>query len=161
MESGIKYTYHRYIRHQLFAGIYTDQVSRVMKRSQIVAGLNSFDHLIIDYCRTGELLTTVYHTMTYSTNLIQALNSTSLVISQSVKNHRDSFFMSRHRSFCDLLVQAGLLIGQTSVNTDSLAKTLCQNFFTFGVDQLIFQRRTAAVDYQYIHCKILLNFMYI
>ena len=138
MESGIEYTNLRYIRHKLSTYADTDQVCRVVKRSKVVALFYSLDHLICDDSGGSEFLTAVYDTVTDCVNLIKALDCACLVICKSFQNHLDCFFMSRHGSLCDLFVVSGLLVYQSSVDTDSLAKSFCKNCFCLRIDQLVF-----------------------
>ena len=156
MESGIKYTNLRYTWHKFCTNINTDQVCRVMQRRKIIALFYCCDHFISDQCRAGKFLAAVYNTMSDCIYFFQTLDSTCFVICESIQYKLDCFFMCRHCTFCDFLVTSGFLINQSSVDSDSFAKTLCQNILCFRVDQLIFQRGTSAVNYQYIHLNILL-----
>ena len=63
MESGIKYSYHRYAWHQFLAGTDTDQVCRVVKRCQIVALFDRLSWTSSLMMRGGsEFLSAVYDT---------------------------------------------------------------------------------------------------
>ena len=139
MESCIKYTNLRYTRHQFGAYIDTNQVCRVVKRSKVVALFYCCDHFICDYGRSCEFLTAMYDTVSDCIYFFKALDCACFIICKSVQNELDSFFMSRHSTFSDFFVKSGFLINQSSVDTDSFAKTLCQNVFCIRVDQLIFQ----------------------
>ena len=84
----------------------------------------------------------------------KTLDCTCLVVCQCIQYELDCFFVCRHCTLCDLFVRSGFLINQSSVDSDSFAKTLCQNILCIRVDELIFQRGTSAVNYQYIHLNI-------
>ena len=64
MESGIKYSYHRYARHQLFTCIDTDQVCRVVQRCKVVTLCNCFQNLVCDHNGRSKFLAAVYDTVT-------------------------------------------------------------------------------------------------
>ena len=138
MESSIKYTYLRYIWHKLGAYTDTNQVSRIVKWCKVIALFYCFDHLICNDCRRSKFLAAMYDTMTNCINLCKTLDRTCFLIGKSFQNHLDCFFMSRHGSFCDLFVVSGFLIYQSSVNSDSLAKSLCKNCLCVRIDQLVF-----------------------
>lgn len=118
MESGIKYTYHRYARHQFFTCVNADQVGRIVQRRKLVAFFYCFQHLICNDSGRSEFFSAMYDSVSYSSYFVQALDSAGFFIYQSVKNKLDRFFMSRHRSFCDFFVQSLFLVSQTSVDTD-------------------------------------------
>ena len=137
MESGIKNSYLRYMRHKLRAYADTDQVCRIVQRRKIVALFHRLDHLVCDHCRCGKFFSAVYDAVADSAYLVKALDSACLLINQSVKDHLDSLFVCGHGSFCNLFVAAGFLIHQSSVNTDSLAETFCKNRLCLGINKLI------------------------
>ena len=118
-----------------------------MKRSQIVALLNGFDHFVGDDAGRSKLLTAMYHTMTNCIYLFQGRDCSGLLVGQSVQNHLDGLFVGGHGSFGDLFVTAGFLVNQTAVDADTLAETFCQNILCIRVDELIFQGRASAVNY--------------
>ena len=81
MESSIKNSCHGSIGHQLLAGTDTNQICRVVKRSQVIALLDGLHGLIGQKGRGRELLAAMYDTVSNGTNLIQALNNAGLFIS--------------------------------------------------------------------------------
>ena len=156
MESCIKYTNLRYTWHKLRADINTDQVCRVMKWCKIVTLFYCCNHFICDHCRSCKFFSTMYDTMSDCIYFFQALDSACFFVCKSIQYKLDSFFVCRHCTLCDFFIKSGFLINQSSVDSDSLAKTLCQNILCIRVDELIFQGGTSAVNYQYIHLNILL-----
>ena len=140
MESGIKYCYLRYTWHQFAAYTDTDQVCRVVQRCQIVALFYGLDYFVCDNYGRRKFFSAVYDTVSDCIYFFQACDCTCFIIGQGIQNHLDSFFMCRHGSFCDFFVASCFLVYQSSVDSDSLTETFCQNFFCIGVDQLIFQR---------------------
>ena len=63
--------------------------------------------------------------------------------------------MILHRNVCLVLfflVRVG--VGQTTINTNSLAQALSQNSLVVHVEELILQGRAARIDYQNIHFSL-------
>ena len=151
MERSIEYRYHRNAGHELCAYVDTDQVCGIVKRSKIGTLFHVLDDFLIDHYRACEFLSAMDYTMSYGFDLGKACDRAGLFVYKCIKHIFDSLFMSRHGELADLLVQTCLLIYETSVNTDTLAKSFCEDFFRNRVDELILQRRASAVDYQYFH----------
>ena len=152
MKGRIKDRHHRHARHDLHAGTDTDQVGRIVQRRQIAAFFDSPHHLFINQYRAGEALSSVHHAMSHRADLGQGSDDALLLVRQFFDYQLHRSGMIRHiRNFL-YFFSARLLMGDVaSVNADPLAQTLGQNFFRIAVDELIFQRRTSAVDYQYFH----------
>ena len=127
-----------------------------MKWCKIVTLFYCCDHFICDHCRSCKFFSTMYDTMSDCIYFFQALDSACFFVCKSIQYKLDSFFVCRHCTLCDFFIKSGFLINQSSVDSDSLAKTLCQNILCIRVDELIFQGGTSAVNYQYIHFNILL-----
>ena len=138
MERRIENSNHRSLRHQLLAGTDTDQVCRVVKRSQVVALLDSLDSLFRKQRGGRELLAAVYHTVSYGANLGKALNNARLLIGEGIQNHLDRLGVGRHRRNRNLFLAAGRLVSNlASLNSDSLAEALCKDCLCVGVDELV------------------------
>ena len=132
MECSIKNSYHRSARHQSLTCIVTNQVCRIVQRCKIITFLNRSNYFFIDHCRRGKFFTTMYHTMSNSTDFLKTLNNTCLFISQCFQHQTDSFCVIRHRSCGNFFFTACRSIGNhTSINTDSFAKTFCDALFCF------------------------------
>ena len=138
MECGIKYCHHRSARHQFLACTDSDQVSRVMKRCQIVALFNRLQHLICDHYRACKLFSAMYHAVSYRADFIKALYYASISVCQSVDHELDCLCMCRHCLVRFYFLTASRLIGQTSIDSDTLAKPFGKNIFGFRVDKLEF-----------------------
>ena len=96
MESRIEYTYLRNVRKNSRNCIYPFQVSRIVKRSQVIASSESFQHFLVQQYRFAETLASVYHTVTYCINLIQRFNSAVFRINQRVQDKLYSYCMFRN-----------------------------------------------------------------
>ena len=127
------------------------QVRRIVQRPKVRSLFNRRNHIIIDQGGFGQLRAAMQDSVADRFNLVQALQDTCLRIDQGIKDHLDRFTVGRHRSFRNLLFAAGRLIDQASVETDTLTQTLRRDLFGIGIDYLVFQRGTAAVNYKYFH----------
>ena len=134
MESGIKYAYLRYAWHKLCTYTDTNEVSRVVERCKVIALFYCFDHLVCDHCGRSKFLASVYDTMSDRINLFKASDRTCLIVCKSIQYHLDCFFMCWHSCLCDLFVTSGFLVYQSSVDTDSLAETLCKYILCLRID---------------------------
>ena len=156
MERGIKYSYLRDIlAHNVLARADTDQVCRVVQRSQRNASLDCLDNFIIDEDGISKVLAAVYDTMTNSINFGHGLDNAPLLVNQDVDDSADCIGMILHRNVCLVLfflVRVG--VGQTTINTNSLAQALSQNSLVVHVEELILQGRAARIDYQNIHFSL-------
>ncbi len=121
MKCRVEYTHHRHIRHDLPAGVYADQIRRVMKRRQIVALLDHCQNLVIQHHRTGKPLAAVYDTVSNRINLLQRSDHTHLRIRQLLDHQLHRFRVIRHIYLALYLLTARrLMYDRTSVNPDPL-----------------------------------------
>ena len=70
MKCRIKHADHRYIRHDLAAGIDSDQIRRIVKRRQIVTFLNGRNDFRCDDNGTGKLLAAVNDPVSHRIDLL-------------------------------------------------------------------------------------------
>ena len=153
VECSIEYCNHRNVRaHNLAASLDAGQVRRIVKRCQRYAVLDSLEDLLGDDNAVREELAAVYNAVTYCVDLAHRGDDTLFRIEQNVDNRLDRFLVSRH---CDVELELliGLVagVGQHTVDADALAQALRHYLARLGVEQLVLQRRTASVDYQYFH----------
>ena len=80
MEGCIEYGYHGNARHNLLAGIDSDDVGRIVKRRKVVTLCNCCHNLVVDYNRGCELLTAVNYSVTYGINLVKGLDYADICI---------------------------------------------------------------------------------
>ena len=146
MECGIEYGNFGNAGHKLHAGVDTDEVRRVVKRSKVAALFDALNNFVVDDNGGREFLAAVYDTMTYCTDLGEILNHAVLGICEGCKHVLDCYFVIRKRIFKNNLLAAGGGVLQTAVNADTLAKTYGQSLLGLGVDQLILQGTASAVD---------------
>ena len=73
MESGVEHAHLRNLGKQRGDSSHTLEVGGVVQGSQVVASLESCQHLLIEENRLAELLTAMHHTVTYSVELVERL----------------------------------------------------------------------------------------
>ena len=76
----IEYCYIRFARHCFFASFNTDQVCRVMKRSEVEAVTNNFLHVFCYKCCITVYSTCMQYTVSDCCNLIRTFDHTMLFI---------------------------------------------------------------------------------
>ena len=110
-----------------------------MQRSQIEALADYFLNVIVYNDGLAVLGTSVQYAVTDCCDLISALDYAVLSVLKSVHNHLDCYGVVRHVFLYDIFVLASRLMGQFgTLDTNSLAQTLCDYALIGHVDQLIF-----------------------
>ena len=141
MESRIEYTYLRNIRKNSRNCIHTFQVSRIVKRSQIIASCKSLQHFFVQQYRFAETFASVHHTVTYRINLIQRFDSTIFRMNQCIQDKLYSYCMFRNIFFQYFLFAVRQSqFQERSLQTDFFDTTLCNHFFAGHIEQFIFNR---------------------
>jgi LAS superfamily LD-carboxypeptidase LdcB len=72
-------------------------------------------------------------------------------IDHDVQNSLDGLTVGGHSNVHLNVLAAGDLVGQTTIDADTLAKTLGENFAALGLHELILQRGAAGIDHQNFH----------
>ena len=156
MERGIKHRDHRHPGHELFAGMNAGQVRRVVERRKIRDIADGADHIVVDENCLVKPLSAVDDTMSDSTDLGEGGDHTHLRVQQMVDDRLDRRAVIRHRDLLSPLCSARRRVRDTgSLRADALAQTLGQHLLRDAVNQLILQRRTAAVNHQNVHICLL------
>lgn len=96
VESSIKYTYLRNIRQNSRNRVYTFQIGRIMKRSQIIASSKRIQHFLRQQYRFTELLTTMYHAVTNCIDFIQRFDCTIFRTNQCIQDELYTYSMLRY-----------------------------------------------------------------
>ena len=144
---GIEYCYLRYARHSGLTCLNTDQVCRIVQRSEVEALSDDSLNILIYNDRIAVYLSSVQNTMSYCGNLLDIINYTVILVGQCVQNHLNCDLMILHwRLYYIIFLSSRLMSQLRTINTDSLAKSLCQYLLCLRINQLILQRRTAAVN---------------
>ena len=137
-KGSIPYSYVWLSGHSLLAGLDTHQVCRVVQRSKVEALADHTLYVIIHNNGIAVYHTAVKYAVADRRNLICVCDHAMVCILQSFHNKADRYGMIWHRLLKHELVLALWLVGQLgSVNTDTLAKALCDYVFIFHIDQLV------------------------
>ena len=148
MESGIKHTNLRNIGQNGGNSVYTLQVGRIVKRSQIIAGSKGVQHLLSQQNGFAELLAAVYHTVTYRIDFVQRLDCAVFGADQCIEDELHTHSMLRYVFFQNFLpaIRQGQF-QERAFQTDFFNATLSDNLFMVHIKQLIFDGRATAVQY--------------
>ena len=148
MESRIEYTHLRNTRNQRFHSGNTFQVSRIMQRSQVRTFNNFIQYFFCQQNTGSELLTTMYHTMTYRINFLIILDATIRIICQYTQDKLNTSLMFWNILFQDHLLTILICQFQESARqTDLFNTTLGHHIARSHIKQLIFDRTTTAIQY--------------
>ncbi len=127
-----------------------------MKGSEVIALAYHILHLVVDDDALGELFGAVNHTVSDGVDFAIALYATFIGVGEHVEDGLDCTFMVGFAEFEDSLGAVGTLIFQESVGkTDFFHSTFGHRGFGSGVDEFVFYRAAARVDYKYFHCGII------
>ena len=148
VESCIEYTNLRNIGQNGSNCIYTFQVGRIMKRSQVIASSKSSQHFRSQPYRLAELFASMHHTVTHSVNFIQRLDGSIFRACQSVQDKFHTYGMLWDVLFKHFLLATGQSELQKRVlQTNFFDTTLSDNFFPVHIKQFVFDGRATAVQY--------------
>ena len=87
--------------------------------------------------------------MTNCVDLLHGGNYAVLGVNQSVENGCDSLGMGGHGNVNGVQLFLALylgLVGELTVDADTLAQTLCQKIASFGIQQLVLEGGAAGID---------------
>ncbi len=150
-KSSIPYGHVRRSRHCFFAGLDSHQVGRIVKRSQIKAFPDDTFYILIYYDGLTVNGSCVKNPMSHGGDLFCIRDYTILRIYQCFHNQGNGFRMLGHGLLNHQLL-VGRLVGQLGTfNSDSLTEAFRHYVLVVHINELIFQGRTSAVQYQYFH----------
>ena len=86
VECCIEYTYLWNLRSNLLNGVHALEVCRVVEWCKVVASLEYLKNLVCEQCRGAELLTTMYHAVAYSVNLVDRTDGAELLACEYVED---------------------------------------------------------------------------
>ena len=164
VERSIKYHALRDLRPKDFpACTDTIQFGAVMQRRQRNQAFNAFYNVLVYQQRLIENRAALGHPMTYSRNFTKLCNNAVFAIHQSFCNKTESIRMILHfRGGFYLPAVKGLMAENPLLHPDSFTVSFCQHAFSIHINELIFKRRTARIDDQYLHVpQILLLFIFL
>ena len=148
MEGGIKHAHLRQSWHQLLNCVHTLQVGWVMQGSQVRALLKHLQHLVGQDNRLIELLATMHHAVTYSVNLIEALDNTYFWVSEQRENKLHALSMLRDIVHNLLFLTIGQLnLYKGTIQSHTLSTTTGHHAFIVHVIQGVLDRGRTAIQY--------------
>ncbi len=148
MEGSIENGNHWDITHDLAAGIDAGNVGGVVQRRKGDAFFNCGHDIVIDQNGACKLLAAVNNPVTDSIDFLHGSNHAVFCGGKLLDNCGNGFGMSgQGEIFIEYRLSAdkGAVL-QMAINTNTLAKALCEDRFGGHIDQLVFQRRASGVD---------------
>ena len=140
MESCIEYNYLRNVcRDNLLAGSECESVSVVMNGSELTELIDLLDNFVCNEYGLIENVSTLYYTVTYSRDLIHAVDNLCVSCSESLNKLHESFCMCGEAAILIKSLSVESLVGDVAVDTDTVAVALCDNTLIIHVDELIFE----------------------
>ena len=148
MEGSIENGNHGNAGHKFLTGAHTHNMSGVMERSH---GEGCF-HILDGFFRCnrglGEESPAVHVTMADTVDFFEIGDDAVIFVYESVEHHFNGDVMIFNVRFDFVFVFAGGFVGkQGVVQTDAIHKAFGHNAFIIHINELIFQRRTAAVQH--------------
>ncbi len=126
-----------------------------MQGRDFAAFLNLSDDLVVNQLAAHELLTAVNHPVSDGLDVPERGNRACLMVQKSVEDEFYALRVVRNGGLHDhLLLARGLMLQTTRLQADSFHKTLCKKavvIVTDHIQQLVFQRRTAAIKNEDYH----------
>ena len=117
-----------------------------MQRCEFDILLATVEYVFGNQHRSIVVFRTVNNTVTDGGNLIHRFYHTAVISGQSVQNHLNGFFMVGHLFFKDKFFTVRLVRQNAAFDTDTLAKTFCDDGFVFHIDKLILQAAATGID---------------
>ena len=151
VENGVEYDRLRNVGHNCLATLDTHDGRTGVKGSNFAAKLEFVHGVFTDERVCAEVNAAVYCAVTDSVDFTHILDAAEFSIGEGVNNDLHSNCVVGHRNFANGLCAVFLLVFNKTVDTDSFAKTLCENVFCGSVEELILERRATCVNDQYVH----------
>ena len=154
VEGSVEHGDHGHAGHELLAGLDADDVGGVVERGEGIALLDCLHDLVGDDDGLGKLFAAVDDAVADSVDLLHGADDAVLLVDERVQHGLDGLVVGGHGdgSGLDGFLAGKLgLIGEQTVDADTLAQTLRQQLARGGVEQLILQGRRTCVDDQNIH----------
>ncbi len=151
--------------HNLLTGFDAHEVCRIMEGAQRDAVTDGLLASLINDAGCNKLHAAVENTVTDGVDLVSGLYNTQFGIDQNCHNSLNGLCVGGHGKLTDFLnVTVRNLVGQSAVDADTLANTLCEYIAALGIHELILQGRAACVNNENFHdfvisCKNVFAFL--
>jgi len=153
MEGRVKYENLGSAGHSLKATLDTHYMSTGVKRCKIAAKLKLCKHLVAEKNGFGEICTTVHDAVTHRLDLAHAFYASVVLVKETLNYKLCRLCVVGHWNLCLVGIAVDkLLVADLAVKADTVAKTLCENGVTCGVEKLILKRAGTCVYNKYVHC---------
>ena len=164
VKGGVEDPGHGDAGQDLLAGLDAGDVGRVVQRRQRDALLEGGEHGLGDGHGAVELLAGVHHAVADGEDLAFVLDDAGLGVGEVADDQLDAVLVVGDVAGDDVLLLALVVVQHRALDADPLQQALGQDLAGLHVDQLEFDRRTAAVDDQNFHCALfcrrIFNFNY-
>ena len=152
MESGIENANVRHAGQRTHHRLDPRDIGRIVQGRQRNIGLERSQHVVVNPHRTGELFPAMHHTVTNGRNIGQGLDDPDLRIDQFFQHTLDRrpVIGDIHR-FLHFLRPERRVFDNGILQADTLHQPCCHPFFIRHVEQLVLERRTAAIQHKYKH----------
>ena len=155
MERGVEDDHLRDGRQDVLHRADTEDVGRVVERREIAADLDLAHHVLIHDRTSGEEIGTLDDAVADGLDVLEGGKHARLRGDKLVQDELHTDFVVRNREFLAHVFLAGRLVGQdTHREADFLDETFREQVIhvvVLHVQQLVFDRIAAAVDYQNDH----------
>lgn len=110
-----------------------------MERSEVVASLESLQHLLVEDDRLGELLTSVHHTVTYSVKFRKRFQGTVDRVGENLEDKFHTHCVLRNLLLDYFLATVSSVeLDERSRKTDFLDAALCKDSLCLHLEELVF-----------------------
>ena len=153
MEGRVKHSHLGHIGQHLLDGLDAHHVHRVVQRSDGIALLDDGLDFVVDAYALAETLAAMHHAVSHGINLVKALDAAIIGVGQHIQNGLDGTGVVSDVQVNHLLAAViKLQLDECSGQTNLLNAALGQRLVGLDLNQFVFHRTAAAVQYQYVHC---------
>ena len=156
VESGIEHSHHRNIAEHFACGLDAQNAGGVVQGSQRAQLADGLDDLVGDQAAFLELLAAVHDAVADGVDLAHIIDALALAGGHLLHDLGKSLGVGGEDGGRGGLVAVGLVGDHAAFHANALAQALAQHLLAVHIDQLILQRRRAAVNNQNFHLCCLL-----
>ena len=156
MESGIEHGHHGDVAEHLACGLDAQNAGGVVQGSQRAQLADGLDDLVGDQAALLELLAAVHDTVTDGIDLADVVDALAFAGGHLLHDLGKCLGVGGEDGGRGGLVAVCLMGDHAAFHANALAQALAQHLLAVHIDQLILQRRRAAVNNQNFHLCCLL-----
>ena len=121
-------------------------MSVVMYRSELTEFIDLVDNFVSNENRLVEYVSTLYYTVTYSRDLVHAVDYLSVALCESFNELHESFCMCGESAVLIESSAIACFMSDMTVDTDSVTVSLSDNTLIIHIDELILKRRASCIN---------------